>query len=88
MLDAIVTCKALDEGFDYPNIDAALIVSSSSSNRQRIQRIGRALRISENKINSLIITIYSSDSEFKKLKDESLEFTGEGIEVSWTKLKS
>ena len=85
MLDAIVTCKALDEGFDYPNIDAAG-VSSSSSNRQRIQRIGRALRVSENKINSLIVTIYSSDSEFKKLKDESLEFTDEGIEFL-TKLR-
>ena len=88
MLDAIVTCKALDEGFDYPNIDAALILSSSSSSRQRIQRIGRALRVSENKINSLIISIYSSDSEFKKLKEESTEYSGEGIEISWTKLKN
>ena len=86
MLDVIVTCKSLDEGFDYPEIDAALILSASTTNRQRIQRIGRALRKSTNKKNALIISLYSSDSEYERLKDESLKFSKEGIKINWTKL--
>lgn len=86
MLDVIVTCKSLDEGFDYPEIDAALILSASTTNRQRIQRIGRALRKSTNKKNALIISLYSSDSEYERLKDESLKFSKEGIRINWTKL--
>ena len=48
MLDVIVTCKSLDEGFDYP-IDAALILSASTTNRQRIQKNWKSLRKSTNK---------------------------------------
>ena len=86
MLDVIVSCRGLDEGFDFPDIDAALILSASTADRQRIQRIGRALRKSNNKETALIISIYSSDAEYKKLKDESLNYINEGIDVSWTKL--
>ena len=41
IIDILITCKALDEGFDYPEVDAALILKTSSSTRQRIQRLGR-----------------------------------------------
>ena len=58
-LNVLVTCTALDEGFDMPEADGALILSASSSKRQRVQRMGRVLRITENKPNALIVTVYS-----------------------------
>ena len=40
----LVSVKALIEGLDVPEIDAAVSVASTSSVRQRIQSLGRALR--------------------------------------------
>ncbi|MDR0670919.1 MAG: DEAD/DEAH box helicase family protein [Oscillospiraceae bacterium] len=40
----LVTCRALDEGLNIPETDTGIIVSCSSSDRQRIQRAGRVLR--------------------------------------------
>lgn len=54
----LVTCKALDEGFDLPRIDTGIIASATASIRQRIQRIGRVLRMAPGKYNSSIYTIY------------------------------
>ena len=86
ILDVLVTCKSLDEGFDFPEIDGAIILSSSSTIRQRIQRMGRALRKAKNKNKAMIITLYSSDSEFLRLKNESIKYKQENIDVEWTKL--
>ena len=52
----LFACKMLDEGWDLPEIDTAILVSSSKSKTQRIQRIRRTLRKSEKR--SLIITLY------------------------------
>lgn len=57
-INILVTCKALDEGFDLPQIDTGIIVSATSSIRQRIQRIGRVLRKAQGKYSSSIYTIY------------------------------
>ena len=62
-LNVLVSCTALDEGFDMPEADGAMILSASSSKRQRIQRMGRVLRITANKQNALIVTVYSSISD-------------------------
>jgi superfamily II DNA or RNA helicase len=40
----LICCRALDEGFDVPETDAGIILSSTGSVRQRVQRIGRILR--------------------------------------------
>lgn len=40
----LVSCKALDEGFNVPEADVGIIVSCTNSDRQRIQRLGRILR--------------------------------------------
>lgn len=45
----LVTCRALDEGLDVPDASTAVVVSSGSVNRQRIQRLGRVLRRSGSK---------------------------------------
>lgn len=41
---ALVTCKVLNEGFDLPSADVALILSAQQSARDQIQRVGRVLR--------------------------------------------
>ena len=44
VFDILVTCRALDEGMNAPETSVAIIASSTSSSRQRIQRLGRVLR--------------------------------------------
>ncbi len=46
--DVIITTRALDEGYDLPHIDVAIILSGGSTSRQMIQRVGRVLRKTEN----------------------------------------
>ena len=43
----LITCRALDEGLNIPSTDAGIIVSTSLSARQRVQRMGRMLRHSK-----------------------------------------
>lgn len=40
----LVSCRALDEGFDVPESNTGIIVAGTSSVRQWIQRMGRILR--------------------------------------------
>ncbi|MDQ1250078.1 MAG: polymerase primary sigma factor, partial [Actinomycetota bacterium] len=42
---AIVAPRILDEGVDIPDADLAIIVSTSKSRRQMVQRLGRVLRL-------------------------------------------
>ena len=86
LTDILITCKSLDEGFDYPELDSAIILSSSSTSRQRIQRLGRVLRSSEGKTKAFIATIYVSDHEYDNLRNEQISFQENGIDVKWTKL--
>jgi superfamily II DNA or RNA helicase len=54
----LIACRSLDEGFDVPEVDAAILAASTQSTRQRIQRIGRVLRkFSEDK-RAIILTLY------------------------------
>ncbi len=64
----LITCTALDEGLNVPDIEVALIVSQTMSGRQRIQRIGRALRTGKNMAH--IYTIYITDEEKDLLMKE------------------
>jgi superfamily II DNA or RNA helicase len=86
-LNVLVSCTALDEGFDMPEADGAMILSASSSKRQRIQRMGRVLRITANKKNALIVTVYSSKTEFDKLREESNRYKLEGVPIKWQQMK-
>ena len=85
-LNVLVSCTALDEGFDMPEADGAMILSASSSKRQRIQRMGRDLRITANKENALIVTVYSSKTEYEKLREESNRYKLEGVPVKWQQM--
>ena len=81
-IDVLVTCRALDEGINVPDASLAVIVASTASVRQRIQRLGRVLRPSIGKTNAQVFTIYASEPEADRLRREE-----EGLEgvksVSW-----
>jgi len=50
--NVLLTTKVLDEGYNLPSIDTAIITAGDSSPKQTIQRLGRVLRKKE-KISSL-----------------------------------
>jgi superfamily II DNA or RNA helicase len=82
----LIACRALDEGLDIPNIECAIIVSSSATKRQRIQRIGRSLRMYKDKGRSRIYTLYSSSHERDRLIQEIAELPMD-VKVNWLKGK-
>jgi len=53
----LYACRCLDEGIDLPDVDAAILVASTKSERQRIQRIGRVLRKGDGDKKPVIITL-------------------------------
>jgi superfamily II DNA or RNA helicase len=77
-LRILVTCKALDEGLNVSQTDVGIIVSSTSSNRQRIQRLGRILRRSDKKniARLFYLHINSSNEEQQVLSDITREMKG------------
>ncbi len=80
-IDVLVTCKALDEGLNVPNTEVGIIIASTRSNRQRIQRMGRILRTSEGKDIGTIISLYTESDE-DSLKKEASELE-EVSEIKW-----
>lgn len=64
----LIACKAMDEGVDIPDVSAGIVLSGTSAQRQRIQRLGRIVRKKEGKERALLyylhITETSEDSCF------------------------
>lgn len=58
----LVSCKCLDEGLDVPDADTAIVVSSTSVPRQRVQRLGRILRRSPGKSAACLYYLYIRES--------------------------
>ncbi len=59
---ALLTAKALDEGFNVEGIRMALVLSGTSKERQRIQRTGRAIRFVFGKT-AIIIYMYIKNTK-------------------------
>jgi superfamily II DNA or RNA helicase len=76
MFDVLVSCRALDEGTNVPETVVAVIASSTSSQRQRIQRLGRVLRPSDGKTVASVYTLYVTDNEEKRLREEEAILEG------------
>ncbi|HVJ48407.1 DEAD/DEAH box helicase [Desulfitobacterium sp.] len=74
----LVSCRALDEGLNVPSTDIGIIASSTSSTRQRIQRLGRILRRSGVKRTAKLYYLYigSSNEEKDLLAEISRDLTG------------
>jgi superfamily II DNA or RNA helicase len=75
IFDVLISCRALDEGMNVPETTVAVIASSTASQRQRIQRLGRVLRPSRGKDKALIYTLFATEYERKRLaiEEEKLE---------------
>jgi superfamily II DNA or RNA helicase len=71
IFDVLVACRALDEGFNVPEAEVAIIAAGTSSKRQRIQRVGRVLRSMGGKENGEVITLYATPVEEKRLIEEA-----------------
>jgi superfamily II DNA or RNA helicase len=83
-IDILVTCRALDEGFNVPEAEIGIIAASTATRRQRIQRLGRVLRPAANKNHATIYSLVATGPELARLQAEEAEF--EGIaEVTWSR---
>jgi superfamily II DNA or RNA helicase len=75
MVDVLVTCRALDEGANVPEANIAIVARSTSSTRQRIQRLGRVLRPANGKNAATVFTLYAGEEE-----RDGLALEAEGLE--------
>ena len=74
-----------DEGIDVPEAEVAILAASTSSSRQRIQRIGRVVRKHEGKEEALIYTLYATENERDSLVEEAKKLAITAP-VSWLKM--
>lgn len=82
MVNMLVTCRALDEGANIPEANVAVIARSTSSIRQRIQRLGRVLRPANGKEHATVYTLYQGEDEAVRLTEESIDLEGVA-KISW-----
>ncbi len=75
-LDVLVTCRALDEGFNVPETEVGIIAASTATRRQRIQRLGRVLRPSSDKHSATVYTLVATKPEIDRLREEEAELEG------------
>ena len=83
-IDVLVTCRALDEGFNVPETELGIIAASTATRRQRIQRLGRIVRPAKGKQGATIYTLVATAPEIGRLKDEEVDLEGVAT-VSWSK---
>ncbi|MFP4082730.1 MAG: DEAD/DEAH box helicase [Candidatus Aminicenantes bacterium] len=81
-INILVSCRALDEGFDVPESNTGVIVAGTSSVRQWIQRMGRILRRMPGKEFSRIYVVFVDIIEKDVFKETELrEFEKEALSV-------
>jgi superfamily II DNA or RNA helicase len=82
--EVLVTCRALDEGFNVPETQLGIIAASTATRRQRIQRLGRIVRPAPDKQTANIYTLVATRPEIERLKEE--EGLLEGVaSIHWSK---
>lgn len=70
-ISVLVSCRALDEGFNVPETEVGIIAASTATYRQRIQRLGRVLRPAPGKDHAIIYSIVASVPEVRRLAAEA-----------------
>lgn len=80
----LVTCRALDEGFNVPEAELGIIAASTATRRQRIQRLGRVLRPSRGKTKAIVYTLVATAPEIERLRQEEKELEGVST-VEWAR---
>jgi superfamily II DNA or RNA helicase len=63
----IISCRVLNEGYDLPEAEIALIVAPFSSKRDLTQRVGRVLRKKENKVALIQFFACENTSEMEEV---------------------
>lgn len=86
IFDVLVSCRALDEGFNIPEARVAVIASATASQRQRIQRLGRVIRPARGKDSAIVYTIYATTAEERRLQEEADRLTS-ARSVTWQRSK-
>jgi len=76
MVNMLVTCRALDEGANVPETNVGIIAHSTSSIRQRIQRLGRVLRPAPGKNEAMVYTLYIGEEQSVRLAKEAAGLEG------------
>lgn len=61
-LRILITCKSLDEGIDIPDASVGIILSGTSMQRQRIQRLGRIVRNAGNKDRAALYYLHLAET--------------------------
>ena len=69
--------RILDEGIDVPDADLGIIVASSSSRRQMIQRMGRVLRLKPDGAHARLIVLFAEGTSEDPAKGAHADFIGE-----------
>jgi superfamily II DNA or RNA helicase len=82
--EVLVTCRALDEGFNVPETEVGIIAASSATARQRIQRLGRIVRPSEGKAGAIVYTLVATKPEIQRLKVEEERLAGVAT-ITWVR---
>lgn len=81
-INILVSCRALDEGFDVPESEVGIIVAGTSSVRQWIQRMGRILRRTPGKEYSMIYVMFADAVEKDVFTETELrEFEKDALSV-------
>ena len=70
----------------WPETNIGIIASSTASKRQRIQRLGRMLRPAPGKKHATVYTLYCTQAEETRLKEEA-EVLEEIAEIEWLSRK-
>ena len=83
-LDVLVTCRALDEGFNVPETELGIIAASTATLRQRIQRLGRIVRPAKDKVGAVVYTLVATGPEIQRLKEEEERLEGVAT-VTWSR---
>jgi len=74
LIKSLVSCKVLNEGFNVPEAEVAIIVGGSGSDREHIQRIGRVLRPIDGKRAQIYELLAAGTSEIGLSKRRGFSF--------------
>ncbi len=66
----------MDEGINVPEASVAVVASSTASQRQRIQRLGRILRKAKGKDSATVYTLFATREEKARLEKEEINLEG------------
>jgi hypothetical protein len=67
-IDVLITVKMLDEGINFPNMSLYVDLNQKVPVKQRLQRMGRVLRIKEDKFGATVVGFAHQDAD--TLRDE------------------